>query len=156
MSLKTTMFKKYYADNANEQSIASRLRKQRFQLFVDMLNEEPFIANILDVGGTQNYWEMVTAGSALLDKVQVTLLNIEHQKTTLANFTSIIGVARATIQFIDKQFDFVFSNSTIEHVGNFSDQRNMAKEIMRVGKYYYVQTPNRYFPIEPHFLFPFF
>ena len=32
----------------------------------------------------------------------------------------------------------------------------MAKEIRRVGRGYWVQAPCREFPIEPHFLFPFF
>src|SRR5207237_4103979 len=47
-----------------------------------------------------------------------------------------------------------FSNSVIEHVGDWSAQSAMAKEIQRVSKAYWVQTPNRYFPLEPHFLFP--
>lgn len=55
-------------------------------------------------------------------------------------------------QFQDNEFDAVFSNSVIEHVGDYEAQRQMANEIMRVGKRYFVQTPNFYFPIEPHIL----
>jgi 2-polyprenyl-3-methyl-5-hydroxy-6-metoxy-1,4-benzoquinol methylase len=57
-------------------------------------------------------------------------------------------------KFQDKQFEVVFSNSVIEHVGNLGDQKRMADEVMRTGKRYFVQTPNYYFPIEPHVLLP--
>ncbi|MEM2045934.1 MAG: class I SAM-dependent methyltransferase, partial [Candidatus Bathyarchaeia archaeon] len=57
----------------------------------------------------------------------------------------IIGDARC-MPFKDKSFDVVFSNSVIEHVGNYDDQKMCAEEIRRVGKCYFVQTPNFYFP----------
>ncbi len=50
-------------------------------------------------------------------------------------------------------FDIVHSNSLIEHVNTLGKQKNIADEIMRIGKNYFVQTPNYYFPVEPHFLF---
>jgi len=56
----------------------------------------------------------------------------------------------------DKAYDIVFSNSVIEHVGGLRDQRRMAGECLRVGKAHFIQTPNRHFPVEPHFLLPFF
>ena len=42
------------------------------------------------------------------------------------------------------------------HVGSFEDQHRVANEMIRVGKRLFVQTPNRHFAIEPHFLFPCF
>ncbi|MEH2169146.1 MAG: class I SAM-dependent methyltransferase [Nostoc sp.] len=58
--------------------------------------------------------------------------------------------------FQSNEFDIVFSNSVIEHVGDYDRQCQMANEVMRVGKGYFVQTPNLFFPIEPHFVFPLF
>ncbi len=52
--------------------------------------------------------------------------------------------------------DLVISNATIEHVGSFENQKKMAQEVIRVGKKYIIQTPNKYFFIEPHYLLPFF
>lgn len=88
--------------------------------------------------------------------IAVTLLNLGEISVSHSNVSSVIGDARSMPQFGDGEFDFVFCNSVIEHVGGDSDVLAMAKEIRRVGRRYYVQTPNRYFPIEPHFLFPFF
>ena len=59
-------------------------------------------------------------------------------------------------QFPSASFDVVFSNSVIEHVGGYENQRQMANEIRRVGRRFFVQTPNKRFPLEPHFLFPWF
>ena len=53
-----------------------------------------------------------------------------------------------------RSFDIVFSNSVIEHVGGILEQRAMADGIRQVGDAYYVQTPNRRFPLEPHFVDP--
>ena len=88
--------------------------------------------------------------------VKVVLLNVEPVEVTGENFVFQRGDARRMDGFRDGEFDVVFSNSVIEHVGGFKEQMQMAAEIRRVGKRYFVQTPNRYFPIEPHFLVPFF
>ena len=53
-------------------------------------------------------------------------------------------------------YDIVHSNSVIEHLYNFENQKKMASEIIRVGQKYIVQTPNKYFFLEPHYLASFF
>ena len=43
----------------------------------------------------------------------------------------------------------------IEHVGDAASQRRFAREVARVGHGYWVETPNRWFPLEQHLLTPF-
>lgn len=66
----------------------------------------------------------------------------------------VIGDARK-LPFPEKSFDIVFSNSVLEHIGDYKQQKLAAKEIRRVGKKYFVQVPNKNFPIEPHYFIPF-
>jgi SAM-dependent methyltransferase len=62
------------------------------------------------------------------------------------------GDARA-LPFESGSFEIAYSNSLVEHLDP-ADRRRFADEIRRVASRYWVQTPNRYFPIEPHVLLP--
>lgn len=143
-----------YADNRHVNSIANRFRRKRFELFKSLIEHLLRPLRILDVGGTQEFWEMMNF--SVFNDIEIIILNLINIKIILPNFKNVIGDARKMEKFRDKEFDVVFSNSVIEHVGDYSQQKRMAEEIIRVGKGYFVQTPNRYFPLEPHFLFPFF
>jgi len=141
------------ADNRDPRSLAARLRRRRSLLLRELLATVPRPARVLDIGGTQTWWD--TIGAEGLHGLTIVLVNPKAQQVTRAGFEAIVGDGRA-LALPDRSFDIVFSNSVIEHVGDLDDQRRMAAEIQRVGRRYYVQTPNRWFPIEPHFVFPAF
>jgi len=142
------------ADNRDPASYASQLRLRRNKWFASLIEGLPRPLSILDVGGTETVWERI--GFAGDPTINITLANIYPIQTTHPNIRSIVADGKNLHQFADGHFDVVYSNSVIEHVGDFKEMKRMADEIRRVGKDYFVQTPNRYFPVEPHFLFPLF
>jgi hypothetical protein len=142
------------ANNEQAGSLADRLRKRRFALFRSLTDRLPRPLRIIDVGGTENYWQKM--GFLVEEGVEVSIVNLSQSSTNFKNLKSYAGDARNLSQFKSNTFDIAFSNSVIEHVGNFNDQQSMVNEMRRLAPRLYLQTPSRYFPLEPHFLFPFF
>jgi Methyltransferase domain len=101
---------------------------------------------VIDLGGTVEMWEELSFAE------RVTLLNIGDAPANLPRkFQYLQGDGKDT-RLPDAAFDLAFSNSAIEHVGDFENQRRFAKEMLRLGRHIYCQTPNKRFPVEPHFL----
>ena len=62
---------------------------------------------------------------------------------------SAVAADGCRLPFPDQSFDIVFCNAVIEHVTP-EMQRQMAEEIRRVGRSWFVTTPNFWYPIEMH------
>ena len=132
---------------------AAKHRQARMRLFQELLATAKRPLRILDAGGLEAYWTQL--GFTASEDLHITLLNLESERVHSPRFTSVPGDVRDMRLFGDAEFDVVYSNSVIEHVGNLSAQLAMAREIQRVGKAYFIQTPNRGFFLEPHFFIPF-
>jgi SAM-dependent methyltransferase len=59
--------------------------------------------------------------------------------------------ASERLPFDDNEFDLAYANSVIEHIPPDRRER-FAREVRRVARGWYVQTPAIGFPIEPHSL----
>jgi hypothetical protein len=140
------------ADSDRPSSFANRLRAKRFRQFEALVALFSKPLRILDVGGENAFWE--NRGWAGRTDVQIFSLNLVPEQQRHENIKPIAGDATNLSQFGDGSFDVVFSNSVIEHLFSFESQRRMASEVKRVGKAYWVQTPNFWFPVEPHFHIP--
>lgn len=109
--------------------------------------------SVLDLGGQPMIWDSVPL------PLDITILNLSG--AALSNTVShhkiryVEGDACRVVGFEEGQFECVFSNSVIEHVGPADKQADFAREVRRLGKSYWVQTPSKWFPIEAHCGMPF-
>lgn len=140
------------ADVHSDESLSNRMRMKRFAMFEKLLTPLPRPIRILDVGGTVAFWEH--RGWSDRDDCEITLLNLEAEDSPYEHIRPTTGSAFDMPEHADGSFDVVFSNSVIEHLFTLDNQRRMAAEVQRVGRGFWIQTPNFYFPIEPHFHVP--
>jgi hypothetical protein len=140
------------ADSENPNSFANKLRAARFRRFETLVATLPRPLRILDVGGETAFWE--NRGWAGRDDVRIFSLNLVPEEQRHENIKPVAGDATNLAEFADGSFDVAFSNSVIEHLFTFENQRRMASEMRRVGRAFWMQTPNFWFPIEPHFHVP--
>lgn len=126
-------------------------RAKRVRRFLDLYKPDRN-CRILDLGGLPHFWSVPI-------EAQITLLNIraldDYEIAYMPpNMTAVVGDG-TRLPFNDQEFDIVFSNSVIEHVGTLENQRALAQEVHRVGRSHWVQTPAYEFPVEPHYFTPF-
>ena len=142
----------------NSRSYAFRMRQRRFrhlQGLIDTIFHEKGECSIIDLGGTQQYWRI---SGDLLERpgLSITLVNIQREPVSHPAFKSIAGNVTELAELRDSSFDLVHSNSVIEHVGEAAAMEKMARNVRRLAPRYFLQTPDYWFPIEPHFRFPAF
>ena len=146
------------ADPKNPQSLSARFRARRNvrlkALIRRLADQRPGQFRILDLGGRPEYWTAI--GVDFLDEVdaRIDCANLyagELDPRLGTDRVSLIVGNACAMELGDNSYDFVHSNSVIEHVGRFSDMTAFAGEVRRLAPSYYVQTPYYWFPIDPHF-----
>ncbi len=130
-------------------SLGKRFRRKRMQLFIRQFAPTSS-TRICDIGGTPFNWKFMSV------KPWLVFANLRRPAPTLRfSDREAWVIADATrLPFRRDSFDIAFSNSLIEHVGSFENQEKVAAEVRRIAQAYFVQTPNFWFPIEPHWLAP--
>src|SRR5581483_11382511 len=142
------------SDNSRADSWSSKLRRRRVVQFLKLIPQGKEGTRILDLGGSEEAW--MNIWDARLERASITLFNSEAKRVSgRFPMTALAGDARDLSRFGTQEFDLCFSNSLIEHLGTFADQERAAHEIRRIAKCYFIQTPYRYFVLEPHFQVPY-
>lgn len=140
------------ADNGTSTSLASRARAKRFN---KLMATFPDLAEmrVLDLGGTTRFW-----ASAPVRPGALTLVNPDPGSTSELGCADVIDgdACEPPARVLSRDYDLVYSNSTIEHVGGHRRRSQFADIAKTAAPHMWVQTPYRYFPLEPHFLFPLF
>lgn len=123
-------------------------RAKRFERMVAALAPQPDW-RVLDVGGGPGDW-----GEHRPRVGEIDCLNLaEELPYAVAGYRYLSGDG-CRMDLPTAGYDLAYSNSVIEHVGDFERQAAFAAEVCRVGKAVWVQTPARACPIEAHVLLP--
>jgi hypothetical protein len=135
-------------------------RSRRLKLFNEFMKSISGPIRLVDLGGTVKFWE--SWGLARQPLLSVTLVNNHDLDKQHANAPVTLPNIRRlsadvlTLTVADfAQFEVIFSNSLIEHLPGRELQRQLAQAIIDSGRPYFLQTPNKRAPLDPHFPRPY-
>lgn len=127
-------------------SVGERMRSGRWHVFRSAFPDLGTY-NVLDLGGTTEYWLR-----APVRPRSVTVVNLLEPGLGAEWITPLEDDACGFRS--SEKFDLVVSNSLLEHVGGYAMRKRLAGTVLAGASRHWVQTPYRYFPVEPHWLFP--
>ena len=136
-------------DPQNPRSVSALARAGRWAKFQQVFPEITRM-RVLDLGGMPSYW---TAGP--VRPAHVVTVNLWHADRDEPWIDHRQGdVLDLPASASGDRFDLVVSNSLLEHLGGHANRQRFADIVRAAGPRHWVQTPYRYFPLEPHWMFP--
>ena len=131
-------------------SIGERQRHRRWEWFAKTFTGIEAMS-VIDLGGTAEAWRRAPVRPASLH-----IINLEEEASEIPAWIQVDtgDACNLPAHISSRNYDLVFSNSVIEHVGGHSQRQRFADTVHALAERHWVQTPYRYFPIEPHWLFP--
>lgn len=146
--MSSRQMRQVFADDPN--SLGSRARSRRWDRFIATFPDLPEMS-LLDLGGTAEYWSQVSVRPRT-----VHLINLQPPPEDLPSWmrADVADACAIPESVLDDGYDLVYSNSVIEHVGGHRRRQDFARQVASAAPRYWVQTPYRYFPVEPHWVAP--
>lgn len=148
----TASLRRALVDSPN--SVGAKARARRWAKIVSEFPDLESMS-VLDLGGTVETWRRAPVRPA-----GVTVVNLfEPGESDDDSLVPVMGDACSAAAVLTENqqptsFDLVFSNSLLEHVGGHAKRAALAEQIHHLAPLHWVQTPYRFFPVEPHWLFP--
>jgi SAM-dependent methyltransferase len=134
--------------------VTGSMRQHRLARFMELMHPSAG-ETVLDVGSyAGDFWARF-APRAMRTGWRVIICDILRPTPSPAVDSAFVADACA-LPLGTQSVDIIFSNSVLEHVGALANQRRYAAEIRRVARRYFIEVPNKHFPIEPHVYIPFF
>jgi hypothetical protein len=128
-------------------SVGARMRARRWTLLVRTFPDFRDY-DVLDLGGEVEFWVR-----APIRPRHVTIVNMAQPPAGTPSWVNAV-VGDACAFDGGRRYDLVVSNSLIEHVGGYARRSDLAGVVRAAAPRHWVQTPYRYFPVEPHWLCP--
>jgi hypothetical protein len=153
-------------------TFSAQARARRGAQFLALMGLEPH-HRVLDLGGGDGgHFHAIAPGHKNVLVADHSAADLARAREQFGYQTTLLDGAKESLPFEDRAFDIVFCSSVIEHVTGpkaemvamndahrfaeiaWRHQTRFAAEVRRVANGYFVQTPNRGFPIEPHSMLP--
>jgi len=132
-------------------SVGQRRRTRRWEWVRDAFPEIESMS-VIDLGGTAESWLRAPIRPALVHIVNLEPSAVDSPVSWIREHHADACDLPSHIR--DCKYDLAYSNSVIEHVGGHTQRMRFAEVVHKLSDRHWVQTPYRYFPIEPHWLFP--
>jgi hypothetical protein len=134
-------------------SLSEHFRARRWDEFCRRFPDLPDMS-VIDLGGYAWNWTTTTMRPKKVLVINLDDTAFPEQPDWISTLTA--DACELPAELFEHKVDLVFSNSLIEHVGGYWRRAQVAKAVHQLADHHWIQTPARYFPIEPHWVFPLF